>query len=288
MMEIKRGEIMIQVEGLKFCYRGMKEDILKGLDFQVASGECFGLLGPSGAGKSTLQKVLLGLEKNYRGKAVVLGKEVKQLGVKYYEQIGVGFELPNLYEQLTVYENLEAFRKLYKKPQESGKLLQQMGLYEHRNKKVNQISKGMKMRLNFCRALIGSPDILFLDEPTSGLDPNNTAVIREAIEAYKKQGKTIILTTHNMSFAEQICDRVAFMVDGELKEIDTPDHLREKYGEAQVVVVEEGRKSKFPLENIGENLAFRKLLDTNKIEQIDTQKPSLEEVFTLVTGRVLI
>lgn len=279
---------MIQVENLSFCYRGMKADALKDLSFQVAKGECFGLLGPSGAGKSTLQKVLLGLQKKYRGKAQVMGQEVKGLNQKYYDGIGVGFELPNLYEQLTVYENLETFRKLYKKPASSERLLKQMGLYEHQNKKVSQVSKGMKMRLNFCRALIGTPQMLYLDEPTSGLDPNNTEVIRSAIRAYKEEGKTVILTTHNMSFAEAICDRVAFIVDGEIKEIGTPAELRRKYGIAKVKVITHGGEYSFQLENIGRQEAFRKLLEEEQIVSIDTQKPCLEEIFTTVTGRVLI
>ncbi|MGL4798546.1 MAG: ATP-binding cassette domain-containing protein [Cellulosilyticaceae bacterium] len=279
---------MIQVEDLRFCYKGMKEDTLKGISFKVEKTECFGLLGPSGAGKSTLQKVLLGLEKKYRGKAVVMGTEVSGLGNKYYDRIGVGFELPNLYEQLTVWENLETFRGLYKTPADSGMLLRQMGLYEHKDKKVNQISKGMKMRLNFCRALIGTPDILFLDEPTSGLDPNNTAVIREAIRNYKAEGKTVILTTHNMSFAEQICDCVAFIVEGEIKEMGTPEALREKYGVAQVVVETEKGEETFALSTIGKDAGFRVVLDEGNITRIDTKKPSLEEIFTTVTGRVLI
>lgn len=279
---------MIKVTDLHFTYPRMKEEALKGIDFEVLEGEVFGLLGPSGAGKSTLQKVLLGLLKGYRGQVFVMKKEVSKLQGEYYNKIGVGFELPNLYEQLTILDNLRTFAKLYEKPADIDGLLKEVGLYEHKMKKVSQISKGMKMRLNFCRSLIGTPEVLFLDEPTSGLDPNNTRVIRDRILEYKKSGKTVVLTTHNMSFAEQICDKVAFIVEGEVKEMGEPESLKKKYGVAKVCVEDITGVHTFDLKDIGENKEFSSLLKREGLISIDTQKPSLEEIFTLVTGRVLI
>lgn len=279
---------MIKVEKLFFAYPRMKEDVLKDLNFEVGEGEIFGLLGPSGAGKSTLQKILLGLLKGYRGSAQVMGKEVSAMKTTYYDKIGVGFELPNLFEQLTVLENMQTFSKLYTKPASIENLLRDVGLYEHKDKKVSQISKGMKMRLNFCRALVGTPEILFLDEPTSGLDPNNIEVIRKLVLKQKELGKTIILTTHNMSFAEEICDRVGFVVEGEIKKIGMPTALKYEYGENKVCVRTTDRIQEFELRGIDQNKLFLEAIKHSDLKQIYTKQPSLEEIFSIVTGRVLI
>ncbi|WP_070000121.1 ABC transporter ATP-binding protein [Cellulosilyticum sp. I15G10I2] len=279
---------MIKVEKLFFAYPRMKEDVLKDLNFEVGEGEIFGLLGPSGAGKSTLQKILLGLLKGYRGSAKVMGKEVSAMETTYYDKIGVGFELPNLYEQLTVLENMQTFSKLYTKPASIESLLRDVGLYEHKTKKVSQISKGMKMRLNFCRALIGTPEILFLDEPTSGLDPNNIEVIRKLVLKQKELGRTIILTTHNMSFAEEVCDRVGFVVEGEIKKIGTPAFLKYEYGENKVCVRTTDRIQEFEMKGIDQNKLFLEAIKHSDLKQIYTKQPSLEEIFSIVTGRVLI
>lgn len=278
---------MIEVKDLYFKYNRAGADILKGINVEIKEGEVFGFLGPSGAGKSTLQKILLGLYKNYRGEVKIMGQEVKKVKKDYYNKIGVGFELPNLYEQLTIMENMKTFAALYDQPQNIEDLLKEVGLYEHRNKKVCDISKGMKMRLNFCRAQIGNPSVLFLDEPTSGLDPNNTKVIQDKILAYKKKGYTVILTTHNMTFAEDICDRVAFVVEGQIKELDTPQALRRKYGVCEVQVVTSEGKERFPLKQLKDNHDFQESLK-KEILSIDTIKPTLQEIFTIVTGRVLV
>lgn len=178
---------MITVENLTFRYRKNQPNILNDISFHVKEGEIFGLLGPSGAGKSTLQKILLGLLKQYEGNVKVMGAEANRISPDFYNKVGVGFELPNLYEQLTIEENLSTFARLYKERADIHQLLKEVGLLEHRDKKVSELSKGMKMRLNFCRALVGNPSILFLDEPTSGLDPNNTKVIQDKILEYRKK-----------------------------------------------------------------------------------------------------
>ncbi|MGL5085412.1 MAG: ATP-binding cassette domain-containing protein, partial [Clostridium sp.] len=199
----------------------------------------------------------------------------------------VGFELPNLYEQLTIYENLKSFSKLYSKPASIIELLKRVGLDEHKDKKVSEISKGMKMRLNFCRALIGSPEIIFLDEPTSGLDPNNTRVIQEMILEQELKGRTIVLTTHNMNFAEHICSRVAFIVDGEIKAISKPEDLKNKYGDKKIHIETKSGSYEYKIGGLGKNAEFIKLLDED-IEKIETRQPNLEDIFTIVTGRVLV
>jgi len=278
---------MIKVSNLHFSYKKARGEVLKGINVEIKEGEVFGFLGPSGAGKSTLQKILLGLYKNYQGSVKVMGQEVKNINKSYYNKVGVGFELPNLYEQLTIMENMKTFASLYDEPMDIEVLLKEVGLFEDRHKKICDISKGMKMRLNFCRAQIGNPSVLFLDEPTSGLDPNNTKVIQDKIMDYKKKGYTVILTTHNMTFAEDICDRVAFVVEGQIKELDAPEALRNKYGSCEVQVVTTEGKQRFPLAGLKENKAFAESLK-HEIISIDTLKPTLQEIFTIVTGRVLV
>lgn len=280
------GASIIKVQDLHFAYQKGQEEVLKGIDIDIPKGEVFGFLGPSGAGKSTLQKVLLGLLKGYSGSSKVMGQETKNIKADFYNEIGVGFELPNLYEQLTLEENLKTFAGIYKHSADIHELLQEVGLYEHRQKKVSEISKGMKMRLNFCRALVGQPELLFLDEPTSGLDPNNTKVIQDKILEYKAKGKTVVLTTHNMSFAEEICDRVAFVVAGQIKEIGQPEALRLKHGEYKVKVTTMSEEKLFDMKGLGQNKEF--IASLAHCISIDTMKPSLSEIFTQVTGRILV
>ncbi|HYE11768.1 MAG TPA: ABC transporter ATP-binding protein [Patescibacteria group bacterium] len=284
---------MIKVKDLEFTYAGAGEKTLKGLDFELGKGEVLGFLGPSGAGKSTTQKILIGILKDYKGQVKVFDKELNRLGTDYYEKIGVSFELPNLYSKFTALENLDFFRALYSVSTESPeKLLDMVGLLESKNMRVSEFSKGMKMRLNFCRAFLNNPDLIFLDEPTSGLDPVNAKKIKDIILEKKQRGKTIFLTTHNMNVAEDLCDRVAFIVNGEIKLIDSPRQLKLDRGK-KVVRVEYQEQGKmefkeFDIAEIGSNQKFAALLREKQIETIHTQEATLEDIFIQVTGRSLI
>lgn len=284
---------MIEVKGLHYTYPNRKKPTLQGLDFIISPGEIFGFLGPSGAGKSTTQKLLIGALKGYQGSIKVMGSEIRETGPEYYERIGVAFEFPNFYGKFSVLDNLKLFRSLYKGETEDPMgLLEQVDLKEAANMKVSQLSKGMKMRLNFCRALQHDPDILFLDEPTSGLDPVNAQRMKELILAKKASGKTILITTHNMQAAEELCDRVAFIVDGEIKLVDSPRELKLRKGRRTVRV--EYRKggeleeAVFSLDGIGENVEFLRLIQDFRPETIHSQEASLEQIFIEVTGRQLV
>lgn len=143
-----------------------------------------------------------------------MGKEIKDIGPDYYEHIGVAFEFPNFYSKFTALENLRMFQSLYDcRTEDPMDLLFKVGLGDAAHLKVSQLSKGMKMRLNFCRSLLHNPSILFLDEPTSGLDPVNARIMKGLIMAKKAEETTILITTHHMLAAEELCDRVAFIVD---------------------------------------------------------------------------
>lgn len=228
---------MLDVRDLHFTYPQGKAAAVRGLNVTVQRGEVFGFLGPSGAGKSTTQKILTGLLKGYTGSVCVFERELKTWDSSYYERIGVGFELPNHYLKLTARENLDYFRSLYQRPTaDPAELLAQVGLADDTDTLVANFSKGMRMRLNFVRAILHQPDLLFLDEPTSGLDPVNAQAIKNLIAAKKAAGTTIFLTTHNMAVADELCDRVAFIIDGEIKALDTPKALKLRYGKRVVRV----------------------------------------------------
>ena len=281
---------MIQVENLNFTYPNNDQPTLKGLDFEIDKGEVFGFLGPSGAGKSTAQKVLYKILGGYEGTVKITGKNLSEWGKAYFEKIGVGFELPNHYLKLTGKENLELFASFYPggAQKELTVLFEMVDLEDAMNQPVEAYSKGMKMRLNFIRAIQHDPDILFFDEPTSGLDPVNAHKIKQHILDLKDQGKTIFVTTHSMETADHICDRVAFIVDGKIQTTDTPQNLKSDYGkEAVKVELVSGKVSEFPLTDLGENSDFLSFLNQGQVKRIHTMEATLEEVFIEVTGQSL-
>lgn len=225
---------MIEVNDLSVGYEKGKS-IIEHMSFSVEKGEIFGFLGPSGAGKSTLQKVLIGMLKGYSGSARVDGRECNQYSRETYERIGVDFEYSTMYEKLTARENLAFFSSLYKKkPRDLESLLDQVGLLSDVDKPVGAYSKGMKARVNFVKAIMHSPELICLDEPTSGLDPTNNRMMKQMILQEKKRGATILLTTHNMQDATELCDRVAFIVNGKIVALDSPHNLIMKQGASRI------------------------------------------------------
>jgi fluoroquinolone transport system ATP-binding protein len=283
---------MVEVTDLRFTYHRTNAPTLGGLTFNVERGQIFGFLGPSGAGKSTTQKILIGLLREYQGKASVFGKNLAEWGSDYYEQIGVSFELPNHYLKLTALENLRYFSALYSGPTQSPQvLLESVGLNDDGALLVSQYSKGMKGRLSVARSLLHAPELLFWDEPTAGLDPVNARRIKDLARAQKQAGRTIFLTTHDMTVADELCDRVAFIVDGEIKLIDTPRELKLRYGQPSVRVEHrlDGHleRQDFPLDGLGHNAGFLELLRGDSVQTIHTQEATLEDIFIRVTGRGL-
>ena len=282
---------MIQVENLHFSYPKQSSDTIKGINFSIDKGKIYGFLGPSGAGKSTTQKIMTKLLGGFQGKVWMMGKELDKWNNDYFNHIGVGFELPNHYTKLTGLENLKLFASLYDKPtQDLKKLLNMVGLENAANQKTQDYSKGMKMRLNFIRALVHDPEILFFDEPTSGLDPVNAHNIKTIILNLKQQGKTIFLTTHNMYDADELCDKVAFISEGIIKAEDAPRALKTKYGKP-FLNVEYGDSNletqDFSLNNLSENRKFLDILKNNNIVSMHSREASLNDVFVKTTGQNL-
>jgi fluoroquinolone transport system ATP-binding protein len=283
---------MFEVADLSFTYPKAERSAVRNLNFQAKRGEIFGFLGPSGAGKSTTQKILIGLIKNYSGTVSVLGKNLKDWESNYYERIGVSFEFPNHFLKLTGLENLRYFSKLYVQTESPQELLELVGLDQAANIPVAQYSKGMKGRLSFVRALLHRPELLFLDEPTAGLDPLNARKLKELVRIQKIRNRTVFLTTHDMTVADELCDRVAFIVDGEIKIVDRPSELKLRYGRTQVRCEFEGTEGiktlEFPLEALAQNPEFIRASQEFKLRTIHSQEATLEEVFIQVTGRGLL
>lgn len=280
---------MIRVSDLKFSYT--KQPFIEDMNYEVREGEIFGFLGPSGAGKSTVQKILTGLLTTYTGSVQVNGTEVKHHDNRFYENIGVDFEFPSLYEKLTARENLKFFGSLYHKQQPIEPLLESVGLLGEADKKVSDYSKGMKSRLNFIKALLHDPALLFLDEPTSGLDPSSARRMKDIILAEKSKGKTILLTTHNMYDATELCDRVAFIVDGKLRALDSPHNLIMSRGASKVrYAYTDGGKTQEKetlLQNTGEDGTLQRLIHENRLLSIHSSEPTLNDIFVELTGRRL-
>lgn len=280
---------MIRVQDLRFSYT--RQPFIMEMNFNVSKGEIFGFLGPSGAGKSTLQKILTGLLTTYTGSVIVNGQEVKNPDSGFYENIGVDFEFPSLYEKLTARENLRFFASLYKKHQAIGPLLESVGLLQDADKKVAEYSKGMKARLDFIKALLHDPAVLFLDEPTSGLDPSNARRMKDIILQEKAKGKTILLTTHNMYDATELCDRVAFIVDGKLQALDSPRNLIMSRGAGRVCYTysDNGREKQadIPLSQTGADNLLNQLIRENRLLSIHSSEPTLNDIFVELTGRRL-
>lgn len=281
---------MIKVRNLSYSYPKSKEGVLKDLNFEIGRGEIFGFLGPSGAGKSTTQKILYKILNDFTGEILIEDRPLKDWGREYFEKIGVGFELPNHYLKLTAKENLQLFSSFYPAGslQNFDILFETFGLTPDADRKVSEFSKGMKMRLNFIRAIMHNPDIIFLDEPTAGLDPINAQKVKKHIIKLKGEGKTIFVTTHDMTTADELCDRVSFIADGEIRVTEKPSLLKKEHGRPIVKVeLQDGRSAEFDLKNLGDNPSFSAFIAHDEILRMNTQEATLEEVFIKATGTKL-
>ena len=281
---------MIEVKDLTFSY-GKDKQALRGLDFTVEDGEIFGFLGPNGSGKSTTQKILTGILKGYGGKVSLFGQDISAAQTQeFFQKIGVLFEFPYLYANLSAVDNLKYFSSFYPKEQIRSieEVLEELEFKPDFFKKpVSSYSKGMRQRASMARALISNPKLLFLDEPTSGLDPSGAVLFRKIIEEERKKGTTVFLTTHNMLDADLLCDRVAFIADGEIKALDTPKNLKERGSSHRVVIdyLYQGRREEKTIEapELEAGIPFAH----DEIISIHSQEPTLEDMFIHYTGRGL-
>lgn len=283
---------MIYVENLFHSYSNDDVYAVKDVNFEIEEGEVLGFLGPSGAGKSTTQGVLTGLLPLQKGRVEVAGYDLKHPKRGMYNKIGVSFEQSNVYGKLTAKENLDFFAGLFDvKTLDTMKLLETVGLDHVANKKADSFSKGMKHRLTFARSMINDPDIWFLDEPTTGLDPAIAGKIKHIVKQENKKGKTVFLSTHNMQVADELCHRVAFIIDGTIKRIDSPRNLKLEFGEKTVHVdhISGGEKihEQFSLLDPEDKVKLSEIIKNGSIEMMHTKEATLEDIFIKVTGRGL-
>lgn len=233
---------MIKTQGLtkKFNIGKKPENELvavNNLSLEVQHGEVFGFLGPNGAGKTTTVRMLTGLIRPTSGGAQVAGFDLGKNDTDIRRNVGILTESPGMYERLSAEKNLAIFANLYDVPDVDkavNKYLSMLGLWERRHDAVGSFSKGMRQKLAVARALLHEPQVLFFDEPTTGLDPEAALVVRDFILEFKKQGRTIFMTTHNLDEAEKLCDRVGIFKQS-LLALDSPANLRQKLFGRKVV-----------------------------------------------------
>ena len=281
---------MIEVKSLTFSY-GKDRQALHGLDFAVEDGEIFGFLGPNGSGKSTTQKILTGILKGHGGKVSVFGQDISSARDReFFRKIGVLFEFPYLYANLSAVDNLNYFASFYPREQrrDVGELLDALEFKpDFLKKPVSSYSKGMRQRVSMARALVSNPRLLFLDEPTSGLDPSGAVLFRKIIEQERQKGTTVFVTTHNMVDADLLCDRVAFIAGGNIVALDTPGRLKEKNSRRRVAIdyLYQGRRETKTIEapDLEAGIPFAH----DEIISIHSQEPTLEDMFIQYTGRGL-
>lgn len=284
-------KVAISVEDLSYQYHNILA--VNHISFQVREGEIFSFLGPNGAGKTTTVKMLIGLLKPRTGKAFLLGKDVSKEIKQIQKEIGVCFEVSNLYENLSAIDNLTFFAKLFGvKNYNPYEILKRVGLGGREKDIVEGYSKGMKQRLMIARALVNKPKILFLDEPTMGLDPVSSEEIRDLILEERKRGCTIFLTTHDMWEADKLSDKVGFIDQGKIVALDSPLNLKQAYGKRALKVkikTENGeivdREIILDTENTPNEVS--NLLATENVITMHSEEATLEDIFIKITGRGL-
>lgn len=266
---------------------------VNGISFEVLEGEILGFLGPNGAGKSTTVQMLTGQRKPMGGTATVLGRDIARNANRIQSEIGVCFEITNLYEQLSGIENLQLFARLFGVQDfDASTLLRRVGLQGRGEEPVERYSKGMKQRLMVARSIVNRPKLLFLDEPTEGLDPASAASIRTLILEERERGATIFLTTHDMVEADKLCDRVAFINQGSIVALDTPHNLKQAYGQRRLraqVVGSDGdlELRELTLDTPETPTQVGDLFRSERVVTVHSEEATLEDIFIQITGREL-
>jgi ABC-2 type transport system ATP-binding protein len=237
------SEVIVETRNLSKVYRDFwgrqKVRALKALDLEIRQGEIFGLLGPNGSGKTTTIKLLLGLLFPTSGQALIFGREATD--VSKNERLGYLPEESYLYRFLNAEETLDFYGRLFDMPakvrkQRSAELIKMVGLERAKRRQLREYSKGMARRIGLAQALINDPELILLDEPTSGLDPIGTREIKDLILKLKAQGKTVLMSSHLLADVQDVCDRIAILHEGELKELGRVDSLLKVRDETEIRV----------------------------------------------------
>ena len=277
----------IEVEGLSRSFNGLKA--VDNISFTVAGGEVFGFLGHNGAGKTTTIRMLSGQLRPSSGHARVTGCDVITEQHRLKPLVGVVSENQNLYERMSGRENLTFAARLYgTDSRRVDEALDQVGLLDRAKDNVRHYSNGMKQRLLIARALLHGPRIIFLDEPTRGLDPVVGREIRRLVVDLAAQGVTVFLTTHYMEEADQLCQRVAFLSEGRIVALDTPDNLKVAHGQKSLkATLTNGQILTIALDQEGAGGQLEKLVNAGQIRTLHSAEATLEEIFIQIAGRGL-
>ena len=278
---------MIEIKQVSKTFADKK--VVNNITFRVNEGDIFGFLGPNGAGKTTTIKMIIGLLEPTSGEIFINGKHNVKNKNEIYSDIGVVFELPNLYMKATIQKNLEMFSKIYQLPSSRvDEVMEDLQLIDKKNMKVEKLSKGWKQRVLIARALLHKPKVLILDEPTSGLDPNTVTLIRDYIKKLNSEGTTIIISTHDMNEADELCNIVGIIDYGEFKAIGSPAELKSAYQKNEIIIEYEengsvARKS-LDIDDAKTKELISKLNDENRLISTNRQVISLADVFYELTG----
>ncbi|WP_455661515.1 ATP-binding cassette domain-containing protein [Pradoshia sp.] len=264
-------------------------EAIKEISFTIEKGETFGFLGPSGSGKTTTIKILTSQLAPSSGNITLFGQKIGYLRTSEgRKRFGILTDNSGLYARLTIEENLTLFLELYNLPKEALKeALDFVNLYGERKKKLADLSKGMIQRVNLARAILHKPELLFLDEPTSALDPVNTYHIHEGIRSLNASGTTVFLTTHDMSEADLLCNRVAFLHNGVIKEIGSPKELKKKFANNTITVELINGQTEVISKGAPDAQKVHDWMVRDEVESIYSNEPTLGDIFLKVTGRDL-
>jgi lipooligosaccharide transport system ATP-binding protein len=303
-----KQEILVEADNLTKTFDGLVA--VNGINFKIYKGENFGFLGPNGAGKTTTMKMINGVSPPTAGSLRVAEMDVCKHGREIKSMIGVAPQEDNLDPDFTVFQNLTVYARYFDIPKEDAEkraeeLLKFVQLEEKRDVIINNLSAGMKRRLIIARALLNEPQVLILDEPTTGLDPQARHLIWEKIRSLKKKGVTVILTTHYMDEASQLCDRLIIMDHGKIIEEGKPAGLIQKHVGEEVLEVAYSEEvmrllqqtfDSARLEVVGDKIhvftshprgAFSKMLKASSFKGAVIRDADLEDVFLKLTGKKL-